>query len=60
MDHDIHLSFRYTEQDYARAMRTHYRSRLRLRLTTTAAADGADAERWEEKPMLAKATAGER
>jgi hypothetical protein len=26
----VHLSFRYTEQDYVRAMRAHYASRLRL------------------------------
>ena len=28
----IHLSFRYAESDYVRAMRAHYASRLRLRL----------------------------
>jgi hypothetical protein len=28
----INLSFRYTENDFARAMRAHYASRLRLRL----------------------------
>jgi YcxB-like protein len=28
----VHLSFRYLESDYARALRAHYTSRLRLRL----------------------------
>jgi hypothetical protein len=28
----VHLNFRYSEQDYVRAMRTHYRSKLRLPL----------------------------
>ena len=32
MDSAIHLSFRYSEPDYVRAMRAHYRSRLRLKL----------------------------
>jgi hypothetical protein len=30
----IHLSFRYLESDYVRALRAHYASRLRLRLDT--------------------------
>jgi len=34
MDSAIHLSFRYSELDYVRAMRTHYASRLRLKLDT--------------------------
>jgi hypothetical protein len=34
MDSAIHLSFRYSEQDYVRAMRAHYGSRLRLKLDT--------------------------
>ena len=32
MDPVIQLRFRYTEQDYVRAMRAHYASRLRLKL----------------------------
>lgn len=32
MDTDIRLSFRYTEQDYVRGFRTHFRTRLRLGL----------------------------
>jgi len=28
----VHLSFRYTERDYVRALRAHYKSRLRLPL----------------------------
>src|SRR5271154_5542563 len=32
MDSTVHLSFRYSEQDYVRAMRAHLKSRLRLKL----------------------------
>lgn len=32
MDSTIHLSFRYSEQDFVRAMRAHFASRLRLKL----------------------------
>jgi len=32
MDSTVSLSFRYLESDYVRALRTHYASRLRLRL----------------------------
>ncbi len=32
MNSTIHLSFRYTESDYVRALRAHYASHLRLRL----------------------------
>jgi YcxB-like protein len=32
VDSAINLSFRYSEGDYVRALRAHYRSRLRLRL----------------------------
>ncbi|MGH9741984.1 MAG: YcxB family protein [Candidatus Acidiferrum sp.] len=32
MDSAVNLSFRYSEQDYVRAMRTHFKSRLRLKL----------------------------
>lgn len=31
MDSSIHLSFRYSEQDFVRAMRAHFASRLRLK-----------------------------
>jgi len=37
MDSIIHLSFRYSEQDYARAVRAHYASRLRLKLDVAVA-----------------------
>ena len=37
MDSIIHLSFRYSELDYVRAMRAHYASRLRLKLDATVA-----------------------
>jgi hypothetical protein len=37
MDSVIHLAFRYSEQDYVRAMRAHYASRLRLRLDVAVA-----------------------
>jgi hypothetical protein len=32
MDSTVHLTFRYSEQDYARAMRAHLKSRLRLKV----------------------------
>jgi hypothetical protein len=32
MNPSVHLTFRYLESDYARALRAHYASRLRLRL----------------------------
>jgi YcxB-like protein len=32
MNSSINLAFRYTERDYVRALRSHYASRLRLRL----------------------------
>jgi hypothetical protein len=32
MDSTVHLTFRYSEQDYVRAMRAHLKSRLRLKL----------------------------
>jgi hypothetical protein len=32
METAIHLTFRYTEQDYVRAMRAHFASRLRLKV----------------------------
>jgi hypothetical protein len=32
MDSTVHLSFRYSEQDYVRAMRAHLKSRLRLKI----------------------------
>jgi hypothetical protein len=32
MDSTVHLSFRYSEQDYVRAMRAHLKSRLRLKV----------------------------
>lgn len=32
MDSTVNLSFRYVERDYVRAMRSHYASRLRLKL----------------------------
>lgn len=32
MDSTVRLSFRYSEQDYLRAMRAHFKSRLRLKL----------------------------
>jgi YcxB-like protein len=32
MDSVVHLSFRYSEIDYVRAMRAHYASRLRLKI----------------------------
>lgn len=32
MNSTVHLSFRYSESDYVRALRAHYASRLRLRL----------------------------
>lgn len=37
MDSIIHLSFRYSELDYVRAMRAHYASRLRLKLDAAVA-----------------------
>jgi hypothetical protein len=37
MDSTIHLSFRYSERDYVRAMRAHYASRLRLKLDAVVA-----------------------
>ncbi|PYT60012.1 MAG: hypothetical protein DMG35_12805 [Acidobacteria bacterium] len=37
MDSTIHLSFRYSELDYVRAMRAHYASRLRLKLDVAVA-----------------------
>ena len=32
MTSTVHLSFQYTERDYVRALRAHFKSRLRLRL----------------------------
>jgi hypothetical protein len=37
MDSTIHISFRYSELDYARALRAHYASRLRLKLDVAVA-----------------------
>jgi hypothetical protein len=37
MDSTIHLSFRYSELDYVRAVRAHYASRLRLKLDAVVA-----------------------
>jgi YcxB-like protein len=34
---NVHLSFRYLERDYVRALRAHYSSRLRLRLDVAVA-----------------------
>lgn len=37
METILHLSFRYSEQDYVRAMHAHYASRLRLKLDAAVA-----------------------
>jgi hypothetical protein len=37
MDSTIHISFRYSELDYVRALRAHYASRLRLKLDVAVA-----------------------
>jgi hypothetical protein len=41
MDSIIHLTFQYSEQDYVRAMRAHYASRLRLKLDAAVAVAAA-------------------
>lgn len=41
MDSALHLSFRYSEQDFVRAMRTHFASRLRLKLDLVVAVTAA-------------------
>ena len=37
MDSPVHLLFRYSEQDFVRAMRAHYAARLRVRLDVVVA-----------------------
>lgn len=41
MDPSVHLSFRYSEQDFVQAMRAHFASRLRLKLDLAVAAVAA-------------------